>query len=56
MVFFLGFLFGTAAGAAAYRYFYTLQCNRTDVVCNDREKDKEIQKQLERLISYGNDL
>jgi len=56
MIFFTGFAIGTAVGALVYRYFYSLECNRNEVLCNDREKDKELQKQLERLIAYGNDI
>lgn len=56
MVFFAGIIFGAALGAAGYRYFYTLERSRSEVECNSGEKEREIQKQLERLIAYGNDL
>ena len=56
MVFFAGLLTGVVIGAVAYRYFYTLECNSTEVVCNDGEREKEIYKQMERLIAFGNDL
>jgi hypothetical protein len=56
MIFFTGLLIGAVIGAAAYRYFYTLECYDTEVVCSDGEKEKEIQKQMERLIVFGNDL
>ncbi len=55
MIFFIGFTFGCIIGAFAYRYLYSLECNKNEVVCNQQEKDREIQNQLERLIAYGND-
>ena len=55
MVFFAGLVTGAVIGAVAYRYFYTLGCSRNEVVCNDGEKEKELDRQLERLIAYGND-
>lgn len=56
MIFFAGIAVGAAIGAWVYRFCYTLECNKGEVVCNDKEKDREIQKQLERLIAYGNDM
>ena len=56
MVFFVGIITGAVLGAVAYRYCYTLQCNKAQVICNEAEKDKELYKQLERLIAYGNDI
>ena len=56
MVFFMGIITGAVLGAAIYRYFYTLQCSKAQVICNEKEKDKELYKQLERLIAYGNDM
>ena len=56
MIFFAGIVLGAVMGAAAYRYFYTLECSRSEVVCDSKEKDRELHKQLEQLIRYGNDL
>ena len=56
MVFFTGMAAGVITGALAYRYFYTLQCRKNQVICNEKEKDRELYKQLEQLISYGNDM
>ena len=56
MVFFAGIMTGFVLGWAAYRYFYAVKCSKNEVICNQQEKDREIQKQLERLIAYGNDI
>jgi len=56
MVFFAGIIVGAVIGAVCYRYFYTLECSRSEVICNSAEKDREMHKQLERLIRYGNDM
>ena len=56
MVFFAGIIAGAVLGALAYRCFYTIQCSKAQVVCNEAERDKELYKQLERLIAYGNDM
>lgn len=56
MIFFTGFVLGCVLGAAVYRYLYTVQCSKNEVICNQQEKDREMQKQLERLITYGNDI
>lgn len=49
----LGFLTGAAVGIAAYRYMYAERYRQQEVSCNEREKDKDLQKQLERLIAYS---
>lgn len=56
MIFFAGFAAGAVAGAFIYRFAYTLECRKTKVVCNETEKEKALCRQLERLISYGNDI
>ena len=56
MIFFAGTVAGMLIGAWLYRFFYTFECNKNEVVCNGEEKDREIHKQLERLIAYGNDM
>ena len=56
MIFFTGLVVGAVAGAAAYHWFYSIHCSKTELICNDKEKDREISKQLERLIAYGNDI
>ncbi len=55
MVFVIGFAAGLALGLAWYKYLYLERYENSEVLCNEKEKDKEIQKQLERLIAYGND-
>lgn len=55
MIFFTGFAVGVAAGCAVYRWYYAVKCAKSEVQCNGQEKDREMAKQLERLISYGND-
>lgn len=56
MVFFVGLATGVLLGVAAYHYGYAVKYSKSEVICNQLEKDKEIQKQLERLIAYGNDI
>ena len=56
MIFFTGLIVGVAAGVAAYRLFYTVHCSKTELICNEKENDREITKQLERLIAYGNNM
>lgn len=55
MIFFAGFVLGAAAGCGAFYWFYNVRCANSEVQCNTGQRDMEIQKQLERLISYGND-
>ena len=51
----VGFAAGLALGIAWYKYLFLDRYENSEVLCNEKEKDKEIQKQLERLIAYGND-
>ena len=44
---------GLALGLAWYRYLYLERYEKSEVLCNEKEKDREIQKQLERLMAYG---
>lgn len=55
MFFLIGLITGIFIGFVSYKYKYTLECNKNEIICNQQEKDKEIQRQLERLIAYGND-
>ncbi len=55
MIFFIGLVAGSFIGFVCHKYKYTFECNKNDVICNQQEKDKQIQRQLERLIAYGND-
>ncbi|MBQ5782679.1 MAG: hypothetical protein IIV99_04750 [Oscillospiraceae bacterium] len=56
MIFFAGFVFGAVAGCGIFQWFYTVKCAASEVQTASEEKDRQLQKQLERLISYGNDL
>ncbi|MBR2502701.1 MAG: hypothetical protein IKB62_01090 [Oscillospiraceae bacterium] len=55
MVFFMGFAAGLAVGICWYRYLYLERYENSEIVCNEKETDKELYKQYERLIAYGND-
>lgn len=55
MTFAVGFAAGLALGIVWYKYLFLDRYENSEVLCNEKEKDKEIQKQLERLIAYGND-
>ena len=55
MVFAIGFAAGFALGLAWYKYLYLERYENSEVLCNEKDRDKELQKQLERLIAYGND-
>ena len=55
MTFAVGFAAGLALGIAWDKYLFLDRYENSEVLCNEKEKDKEIQKQLERLIAYGND-
>lgn len=47
------FFAGAAAGAVAYRFFYMERYKRQELCCNAAEKERQLQQQLERLISYS---
>ena len=55
MTFVIGFAAGVALGVAWYKYLYLERYENSEVRCNEKDRDKEIQQQLERLIAYGND-
>ena len=55
MTFAVGFAAGLALGIAWYKYLFLDRYEKSEVLCNEKEKDREIQTQLENLISYGND-
>lgn len=56
MIFFAGLAAGAAMGFCICRFAYILECRKNRVVCNETEKEKELCRQLERLISYGNNV
>ena len=55
MTFIIGFAAGVVLGVAWYKYLWLERYENSEVLCNEKEKDREIQQQLERLIVYGND-
>lgn len=55
MIFAIGFAAGLVLGIGWYKYLYLERYETSEVRCNEKDKDKEIQQQLERLIAYGND-
>ena len=49
----VSFAAGAAAGAAAYRWLYAEKCRSQDLSCNEKDKDRELYAQLERLMTYS---
>ena len=49
----ISFVMGVVAGAAVYHYLYAEKYRSQDLACNEKDKDKELYKQLERLMAYG---
>ena len=47
------FAAGAAAGAAVYRYLYAEKYRGQEIRCNEEEKEKELYRQLERLMAYS---
>ena len=47
------FAAGLVAGVLIYRYGYAQQCRNQDISCSEDEKEKEIAKQLQRLMAYS---
>lgn len=49
----VAFVTGIAAGAVAYRYLYAEKYRGQEISCNEKEKEKELYRQLERLMAYS---
>ena len=49
----IAFVIGAVAGGAAYHYLYAEKYRSQDLACNEKDKDKELYAQLERLMAYG---
>ena len=49
----IAFVMGAAAGVAAYHWLNAERYRSQDLECNEREKDKDLYSQLERLMAYG---
>ena len=49
----VSFAAGAAAGVAVYRWLYAEKYRSRDLACNEKDKDRELYAQLERLMTYG---
>jgi len=49
----IAFILGTAAGCGIYRWLYAEKYRGQDICCNEKDKDKELSRQLERLMAYS---
>lgn len=47
------FVMGAAAGAAVYRWLYAEKFRSQEINCNEKEQDRELFRQLERLMAYS---
>jgi len=47
------FIIGAAAGGCVYHWLYAEKYREQEINCNEKEKDKELSRQLERLIAYS---
>lgn len=47
------FIAGIAVGAAAYHWLYAEKFRSMELCCNEKDKDKELYRQLERLMAYS---
>lgn len=53
MEFIVAFIAGAAAGVMGYRYMYAEKFREQDINCNEADRDKELYRQLERLMAYS---
>ena len=53
MAIIVSFFMGAVAGAVVYHYLYAEKYRSQELACNEKEKDRELYKQLERLMAYG---
>lgn len=49
----VAFVMGAAVGVLGYRYLYAERYRSQDICCNEKDKDKELCRQLERLMAYS---
>ena len=49
----VAFGLGAVTGVAVYRWLYTEKYRSQDIACNEKDKDRELYAQLERLMAYG---
>ena len=49
----VSFFAGIAAGAAAYHWMHAEKCRDREINCNEKDADKELCRQLERLMAYS---
>ena len=49
----VSFAAGAAVGVAAYHWLYAEKCRGQDLSYNERDKDRELYAQLERLMTYS---
>ena len=49
----ISFIMGVAAGVTCYHYLYAEKYRSQDLACNEKDKDRELYAQLERLMAYG---
>lgn len=53
MAIIISFFMGAVAGGMAYHYLYAEKYRSQELACNEKDKDKELYRQLERLMAYG---
>ncbi|MBR2028072.1 MAG: hypothetical protein IKA10_03640 [Oscillospiraceae bacterium] len=49
----VAFMAGAAAGAVAYHRFCDGKYRSAELACNEKDKDRQLYAQLERLMAYG---
>ena len=49
----ISFFVGLFTGAAVYHYLYAERYRRQEINCDEKEKDRELGRQLERLMAYS---
>ena len=49
----VAFAAGAITGVAVYRWLYAEKYRGQDIACNEKDKDRELYAQLERLMAYG---
>lgn len=49
----VSFIMGIAVGAAIYHWRYAEKLCSRELCCNEKDKDRELYRQLERLMAYS---
>ena len=49
----ISFFVGALAGAAVYHWLYAERYRKQEINCDEKEKDRELGRQLERLMAYS---